>query len=413
MPVTYQELSHTSTTIDQLVPDLASHLETYRTLPVTIRQLSNGDQVINAAAIETSLEGCALMNLLAQSKKSYIPRSTVRQSTQGRFGILDDWNLVDNKGDLEKKLLLLLHAQLGQPWQEFNSVHRKPFTEAVKRISSSEIEAGFAAISKSIFSLEYLIQNTLEFFLQIDQPMLYKALYITHALRDNQIIPKNAGHAYIVNALKKLTIEEKRQIFLPTFNDRHNLFVIDTQSSVGFRTAMTRNITDVPIHFSVSGMQGECVVVEYENSHMVLKLDTDGTHIVETKLHHDNSHAFKPQIVWQTAATSGQRKYLTHHIPTEIDESPWSSSNALTGLLFIAAISDHQRMRLPERRGISILPNGHNRIANLVKQLIARFEGVEQDMEEAQMPLVALMYKDLLLESPVFPRMESLISESN
>lgn len=96
----------------------------------------------------------------------------------------------------------------------------------------------------------------------------------------------------------------------------------------------------------------------------------------------------KPHLLWATSKNDGSRYYLTsENLPESLDERPDSGLNRRLGLVLATAVSPLQRDTIPSK-------------------IALRKGGFEQQMREAQVPLLVDMFESVVLRSDLFSKIE-------
>lgn len=106
-----------------------------------------------------------------------------------------------------------------------------------------------------------------------------------------------------------------------------------------------------------------------------------------------SEEGLRMSVSWDKNTTTGERSYhVLPVLPSNADgfNEDMQNYNTLIGLMFAASFFPQAKALFPERKG---LPGGN----------------YEQYMREAQVPLLALMHRDALMDSPFFKVVEQYI----
>jgi len=390
------------TTLEQILgndsPDMEDPLELL-SAPVDVKVFKSEDSVFYSVSFPSSYFSQERFILLLTNATSE------QKPFQDSRDILADWIMPDRAAYIptEKYLghLVSLHESIGRSWFEFNEQHRHKFIAALENNDTERMINFLEQQSKAFVTKGKAIEEIKEIMQQA------RGTHIPYLLSTNGLIGtwyrSTTGRRMNGNKLSGMSAEKKDEImaevnqfpdkFLYTLLERGALprynFFVDEDNPDNFfyeRNPMIRSV-----NYSMESLGDGRFKISYMGSWIEMGLEDGNFRKFDGNVAF-NYKALSPRIIWAKSLETGERRYLTSGIPSEISSGIDLQADSLLGLITVTNVSPEQRGRLP----LALTLEGSQR---------------NQRMSEAQIPVQISMepYRSNILNgSPLFQKVEAL-----
>lgn len=337
--------------------------------------------------------------------------------TQSTQQVLDDWNLLDTpQRDYAKKLSRMHQKNLGLYWSEFVEQDLWKYREALASLSAQETREVLDKDIRHVIHEGYAIRNL---------PKVYSEAFNagetsiwetegTHVARQFDLV-----NDWLASSGKtELQEIQPHELYGQLWLDWRSMIKIAYAMPLAMREKLIKEgillseftlidenspLGRLPKHsggpwqaayfpagyysHAISYQAGNIVVASLNDSFITAKLTSQGNEMRDGFISDGSDKALVPWLVWKKHKTTGEREYLVSGVPSEVQglsEKVDIRVNTNFGLV-VAHTLPRKRVTLPQ---------------------VIRFGALEQDMGEAQIPLLASMRRNDIVCNKAFTAIE-------
>ncbi len=321
-----------------------------------------------------------LLNLLSLSRPR--PMETIKIFHTTRQAVISDWKIPDHPESRNNADLIKLHKRLGFIWDEFVDGDRTKFMQAAGLPENHELRHLFELAAYRFITVDTLQKRMREASRELADTTFNAQLSLTAGYIQTDIIHFNELPSGVQRRLKK---DARQKALNP------NRFIVDP-AKLGFIGSW---LMDEDAYGQVSAThegKGE-VKINIGNSYTLYRIEGEEHHLVDSRYEDsEKNSALIPWMVWARSKRTGNRAYCRGELPSYMTDNIDPRANQRLGLLLATALSPQQRDQLPATYRVTDNEGNEH----------------QQDMEEAQMPLLVYMPRliPVLMQSSVFDQLE-------
>ena len=313
-----------------------------------------------------------------------------RDDSQDIIGIVADWSLL-KRHDNESKARIEGHAKaLAQNWTDFVGHHWILFTNAIRHHGSETDRQD----TNNLSELAYRIVEKRAFIDRYYRDVrVFANAYYTLNPKEQSSGSQKRRHA----AAKKLwekhgdssaaVISAAIETNFQRFGERLASSDMGLKGLIMYDSEKQKIYSNfVPGETDLKIVEPGIIRLERLNVYVTVAVKSPKNEIVDKGVM-DYVPALVPWIVWEKC-NGGSRNYFPTVVPQELAALQTPESNTLAGLLVALSFSPAIRKTLPKEFGIY---------------------GRRNDMREAQIPVLALMYQSAILRGSFFNTIENYV----
>lgn len=336
--------------------------------PVLIKTFSTPNASVFCADFpDYQLYGPSLINLLLMARPK--PKLWGRYDSQGRLGILADWELAHDRFNQDYqqsdrvKYLLEVHRSIGFEWAEFVALHLNSLWNALCHPDLSEIDKYVDNIISRVVSKAFAADNFFSIFGSGDERSKSKEyimqLGISRTLESINRWLAQEGKADLVDpmSVEGLTLRDSRSLTRKFPKDlisdlidqgilQNNRIVVNT-NRLPYQVLSSRQASlGKDNNVSLDYLGSNIILVRVGTSWEMFHLDGDKTTELERFIDPCKDAVVLPRISWVESA--GQRFYLATNFFDELMRDTDPKADPTVGLAVVSALSP-ERVKLPHK----------------------------------------------------------------